>query len=177
MISSALSKTHFPPSWCVYTTARDTAVCWALSHLCLTDNFVELCLPACIANAATAKAIVPKELSKEQTVYERPCTIFYSTLFNAQGAIPWSQKSFEIFVPLSGWCSGDKSFMSASVHLSSWVACLSFICAVLDRLCLVTGSFCLCQEQPSEQTHYALLSLLRLPQHLWRTPHTPSVII
>lgn len=95
----------------------------------------------------------------------------------ARGAIPWSQKSFEIFVPLSGRCSGDKSFISASVHLSSWMACLSFICAVLDWLCLVTGSFWLCQEQPSEQTHFALLSLLRLPQRLWRTPHTPSVNI
>ncbi len=115
----SFKNTLSPQLMSLHNSQRHCSLLSSLSHLCLTDNFVELCLPVCIANAVTAKDIVPKELSKEQTVYERPCSIFYSTLFNAQGVIPWSQKSCEIFVPLSGWCSGDKSFISASVHLSS----------------------------------------------------------
>lgn len=113
-IASALSQTHFS-LWLkpLYDRLRRCSLCISLSHRCLTDILVELCLPACTANEATAKDLALSSAKcKEFINVLAPFSIQLSCLFSLGqrdkdemqgkilGVIPWSQKSFKICVPV-----------------------------------------------------------------------------
>lgn len=113
-IASALSQTHIS-LWLepLYGRLRRCSLCISLSHRCLTDILVELCLPACTANEATAKVLALSSAKcKEFINVLVPFSIQLSCLFSlgqrdkdemqgkAWGVIPWSQKSYKICVPV-----------------------------------------------------------------------------
>ncbi len=135
-------KHTFPPGPDAFTRQPETLQSVELSVASLLDRYFGRALsPSMHCKHSDSQSPHSQRAQQRTNSLERPCTIFYSTLCcshldkvtkmkmqgKAQGAISWSQKSFEIFfLSLDGAVVISHLYRPACTSPLGWPACPSF---------------------------------------------------